>query len=481
MSQDKQDSGVQPAESVTSSDPLHRSEAGQGMSLVGVLVILSALALMPVGEGAFNMAIAAMGVMGLIALVRMPWIVSDHRFRLVVMLFACLWVPMTISLLGAAEPGRAMRTTLAFLRFPIAAAFVIITLRHGAARWWLAVGVFIIAAAWSVDGMIQWLSGRNLLGFPYDGTSVTGLFHPKRVIGLLLAALLPMALEFAWTVMRRRPAVGVICWLLVATMPLVILLGGSRTSWMMLVVGLVSWLVFRYLRSDWRYKSTAAIAVLVALLAATPFVLMLPGIAHRVEQTGKLLEGDYESINEATSGRLPVWRIAVAISRDNWLTGVGPRGYRYLYPEYADDETPWVSPDGQTGAAHPHQTVLEVLAETGVIGLAGFALFWLLLVRAMWYHGNERRRSLPPDGHPEARTSTPWPWAIAVLLVFFPLNTHMAVYGTYWSHFSWWLVLIMVALLSPGHKITSGRSDYDGNLGRDFAAGPPSHLSERDS
>lgn len=436
MSQDKQDSGVRRTKSTAPSIASRSSVLTEILPLGGLLLILAALALMPVGEGAFNIVVAVMGVLGLIALVRTPKLLDDHQFRLVLALVACLWIPMVISLIGAVEPSRATRTILAFLRFPAAAIFVILVLRHSSCRQWLPVGVFAIAVAWSVDGIIQWQFGRNVLGFPYDEANLTGMFHPKRVIGLVLAVLMPVVLETAWNAGRHRRAAGAVCWVLLATMPLVILLSGSRTSWMMLAVGVGCWVLYRYVRSEWRYKPVALVAVIAALMVGTLFVTRLPGMETRVEQTSKLFQGDYDSLYEATSGRLPVWEIAIDISRDYWLTGVGPRGYRFLYPDYAEDDTPWISPDGETGASHPHQTVLEVLTETGIIGLAGFALFWLLLIRTMWRHGN----------------AAAWPWALAVLLAFFPLNTHMAIYSTYWSHISWWLVMIMAGMLSTTVK-----------------------------
>jgi putative inorganic carbon (hco3(-)) transporter len=397
------------------------------------LLILSALALMPLEQAGYNTAIVVLGVAGLIVMIRTPGIFRDSRFQLFLALLACILLPMTVSLIGAAEPERSARTTAALLRFPFAAAFVIATLQHPIARRWLHVGVFIVAGVWTIDGLIQWQLGRNIFGFPYDGANLTGMFHPRRVIGLILAALLPVLLDLAWRMTRRQPALGVAAWLIVAAVPLVILLGGSRTSWMMLTVGILGWGIYRYVCSDWPKKTVVALAAIVMLAVAVPFVAKLPGMESRLEQTQQLFRGDYEAIDEATSGRLPIWEISIAMWRDHWLSGVGPRGFRYLYPDYADEDTPWISPDGATGASHPHQTVLEVLTEAGIIGLAGFALFWVLFVRAALRCGNEDA----------------WPWILAVMLVFFPLNTHMAIYGSYWSHLSWLLVMIMAAMLSP--------------------------------
>ena len=55
------------------------------------------------------------------------------------------------------------------------------------------------------------------------------------------------------------------------------------------------------------------------------------------------------------------------------LTGVGVRGFRYAYPAYAAPKDTFVDTASDTGASHAHQIVLEVLSETGVVGL----VFWI--------------------------------------------------------------------------------------------------------
>jgi hypothetical protein len=74
--------------------------------------------------------------------------------------------------------------------------------------------------------------------------------------------------------------------------------------------------------------------------------------------------------------------------------------------------------------------LLEVLVETGVIGLAGLLLFVLLLYRFV------RRKGLG---------LALFPWLLALLTAAFPFNTHMAFYGSYWSSVFWWLLVLTIA------------------------------------
>jgi len=75
-----------------------------------------------------------------------------------------------------------------------------------------------------------------------------------------------------------------------------------------------------------------------------------------------------------------------------------------------------------------------VMSDTGTIGLIGVVL---ALVFVVIY----RRRTTPSERW-EA-----FPFALAVILILFPLNSHFAIYGTYTSSLIWLLIGLWAAAL----------------------------------
>ena len=113
---------------------------------------------------------------------------------------------------------------------------------------------------------------------------------------------------------------------------------------------------------------------------------------------------------------------------DNWFVGVGPRGYRYAYANYAVEGDFWLDRNG-VGQTHPHLLLLEVAAETGVLGLIGLMGFYAKLGREL-----------------VARCAQAIPiWLLCAAIAWFPLNAHLAFYGSYWSTLIWLLVPIGLA------------------------------------
>ena len=80
-----------------------------------------------------------------------------------------------------------------------------------------------------------------------------------------------------------------------------------------------------------------------------------------------------------------------------------------------------------SGQTHPHLMSLEILVETGIIGLSMylFALFLILKI------------SITSTSSDPAKF-----WLIAAFIAWFPLNTHLAFYGSYWASLVWMLLAL---------------------------------------
>ena len=92
-----------------------------------------------------------------------------------------------------------------------------------------------------------------------------------------------------------------------------------------------------------------------------------------MQRTTLALTAQPAGVDAALSGRSRIWSAALCMVREHPVNGVGARGFRDAFP--ACDPQPGSA--GGLGrrapALHAHQIVLEVLSETGVIGL----LLWL--------------------------------------------------------------------------------------------------------
>ncbi len=381
-------------------------------------------------------------------------LLSAPAWALTSVLFFAYWLPQLISAIDAVDTGRALREALVDLRYLPFLWLVASAVAEPRGRRITLGGLAIIVCVWTLDGLAEVFFGTSPLFFGIDqlkqlisdrpmcsleqlalADRLGGVLGPCNLkLGVVLASLSPFALYAAG---RRFGTTG---WLVVAAaVGIVLLFAGSRASW--LTYGLV--LLF----SGWRLlgwkKLLAVFAVGVAIAIAA--ALLSPQVRDRVERTAMGLSADQDGVDSALSGRTRIWGAALCMAREHPVNGVGARGFREAFPA-CDPHAGRVAAWGDGPAFHAHQIVLEVLSETGVIGL----LLWLSGVALAW----RAWRFASPLAREQAR-----PAMLALAVTVFPLNTHLAFYSTFWGGFT-----LLLSALFAGTLLARATPDTEPGL-----------------
>ncbi len=364
-------------------------------------------------------------------------LLSQSAWALTTVLFVAYWLPEAISAIDAVDRGRALREVAADLRYLPFLWIVASAVASEAGRRRTFGGLAIIVAVWTVDGLLEAATNTSPLFWGMDQIKqlisghgmctaadvaaldrLSGVLGPCNLkLGIVLASLSPFALDAAG---RRFGRTG---WLLAAAlMGLVILLAGARAAW--LTYALVM------LWSGWRllgWKRLLGVFALGAVLLVAAAMLS-PPVAERLERSTAALTGNAEGVDHALSGRTRIWSAALCMVRTHPINGVGARGFRDAFAA-CDPEAGELAAWGTGPALHAHQIVLEVLGETGLVGL----LFWLIGAAMAWRAWRYASRMARERARPAM---------LALAVTVFPFNTHLAVYSTFWGG----VVLLLVAL-----------------------------------
>ena len=347
-------------------------------------------------------------------------VLSHEAWALTTILFAGYWLPQVLSVPLAIDPAHSAieaAKDLRYLPFLWLAAMAVAT---PGGRRVVAIGMGAIVSLWTVDGLVQATTGLSI-GGPALADRLSGIFGADNLkLGIVLASLSPFLLLPA----AKR---GVLVWLLVAgAIGVVILLAGARAAW--LTFGLVL-VASGFVRWGWKRTALGIIVggVLAVLVAATASDFLGP----RIQRSLQALQLHTEGLDFALSGRLVLWQTTLEIIAKHPLTGVGTDNFQQIYKTLAGPDDQFVA-WGRDGAFHAHHVVLEVLSETGIVGL----LLWLaaaaIAIRAWRYADADARR----------RAAAP---ALALAVTVFPLNTHLAFYSTFWGG-----VTLLLAALYAG-------------------------------
>jgi O-antigen ligase len=195
----------------------------------------------------------------------------------------------------------------------------------------------------------------------------------------------------AGEVVRARGArarAGFLAWL--AFLAVMLIMSGSRAAWLgaavggMVFIGLATWAKGGLPFAAWRRwigarPLRAGVGLgLAALLVPAGLWLVIKGISAQAAHY----------THAPFSDRLAIWGAALAGFTESPLTGVGPFRFAYVLMRY-------VSVPPEQPHAHAHNLVLQIMAEDGLIGLAG--LIWLGValsgaLRRAWAGGRVEER-----------------------------------------------------------------------------------------
>lgn len=219
----------------------------------------------------------------------------------------------------------------------------------------------------------------------------------------------------------------------------------SRGAWLGATAGVGTVLVLRSRRALLLSLVAAVLLAAAVLLGALNPALIPAPIAARVADipayfgVGDVINQPITDENFSVIERLAHWLAALRMwERSPWL-GVGPGNYAVVYPQV---RLPlWEEPLG-----HAHNIYLNVLAETGLVGLAAYLLLWAGLFFWLW----RNLRQVPPGS-----------WNAALLLGVIGVGVHLSVHNVFdnlyvqgiYLHIALWLAAATVAArLRPAPK-----------------------------
>ena len=364
-------------------------------------------------------------------------LLSGPAWALTSVLFFAYWLPQLLSSVDAVDHGRAFRESLVDLRYLPFLWLAAAAVADARGRRITFIGLAVIVGVWTIDALLEATFGTSPLFWGIDALKqaisgrpmcdaaevaaadrLGGVLGPCNLkLGVVLASLSPFALYAA---ARRFGSAG---WIVAAVLVgMVIVLAGSRASWITYALVLVL--------SGWRLLGWKKLLAVLATgaIAITGLAVLSPEVGKRVERTMQVLAAHESGVDMALSGRARIWGAALCMAREHPLNGIGARGFREAFPA-CDPSPDKVAAWGEGPAFHAHQLVLEVLSETGALGL----LLWLAGAALAW----RAWRFAEPAARERAR-----PAMLALAVTVFPFNTHLAFYSTFWGG----LTLLLAAL-----------------------------------
>lgn len=318
----------------------------------------------------------------------------DHPWLPAVLVAFGVW--LSLSVIWSADAARAVDAVWQWYAVGLVLVIVATAMAHRRpAR--LVAGAFVVGAVLSVVVGVA-LPG---VGAGEEGRFQGGVGDPNLLaVGLVPAAILALGLATGQRDRRLRWATAAV----VAVLLVGFAASGSRGGLVGAVATAVAALVLLA-----RRRTTVVAASVLTLVAVGGVLVGFPAAWERSDEVG------------AGSGRGDLWTVAWHTAGDHPLTGVGLANYPEVAGDYVRQVGPLRAVDLIAAEPQVHNMYLQMLAETGLVGLL---LFVAVIGGCVWAAWRAARRFTAVGDRAHAALAT------AVVLAMFS----MLVSGIFISH-----------------------------------------------
>lgn len=282
--------------------------------------------------------------------------------------------------------------------------------------------VFIFAL---VDGSYQYIYGENIMG--YAPGAVNRLMLPlddKLILGGFLARLFPLLIGLLIFYFNKNNLYLFFYGIIFIYIDILTFLSGERTA--LALLALSSFLIIILLTT---FKKFRIFCIIISLSVIFIISILNPEIKKRnIDYTiWQLQEKNYVNErleieeNESTSGRVLFFsmnhdlhfRTAFKIFLDYPLIGAGPGQFRNICSNHKYNILNLYTDDSSltSCSTHPHNTYIQLLAETGLIGFGFIILLFFYLVKIFFF------QLINIIGYKKNKTITDYQLCIAVSIV----------------------------------------------------------------
>lgn len=228
-------------------------------------------------------------------------------------------------------------------------------------------------------GIMQYLFGWNVTQAWIDEEMfedikmrIYSTLENPNVLGEYILLVLPVCISLMWT--SKKAVSRIVYAVFSAVLGIALILTFSRGCWLGVMASAAVFITF-----------AAGKLWGLALIVLPIIPMVLPqSIITRFTSIGDMSDS-------STSYRVFIWMGTLLMLKDFWLSGIGPgtEAFTQVYPFYAYNSV--VAP-------HSHNLFLQILTESGILGIAGFLiilfLFFKRLIAGYQYFGKGNKFSV---------------------------------------------------------------------------------------
>lgn len=290
--------------------------------------------------------------------------------------FISFYIYLNLSSLFSSNIIFSLKTSLPYVRFLIFALSTWYILDNNDKKLvkYLTYCYCIVFIILGIDGVYQYINRHNLLGYPLIADRVSSLFGDELILGSFVSRNFPLFLGLFFLHSKNynlSKTTKIIFYIIIIFIPFLVFLSGGRSAFFYILLSTTYILIYLFNKK-------------IFVIYLVSFSLVISGIFLLNERfSARIINTTLSQIinhNEMGEKKLNLFSktheghylSAIKIFKDNMILGAGPKSFRIKcleekYKAYSD-----------LCITHPHNTYVQLLSETGMVGF--FLILFLLIL-----------------------------------------------------------------------------------------------------
>ena len=299
------------------------------------------------------------------------------------LLFMCWYFYLLLTSLLSNNIFLSLESSLFYFRYILFALALWHTLDHSKNNFLknFCLSILFVFLFVQIDAYIQYFFGKNLLGYEFNKFSqarLSGLFGTEWILGSYISRTLPILLSLIVFSFSKSNKFKFFSLAILISSDVLIFLAAERSAFFYLIMTTI--LLIICLKS---FKLLRIFSFIISI-----FIILFITISSDTSKK-RIIDKTYDDLVQ-NNGKIAIFSVqhqviyetAFKIFNDNKIIGIGPKMFRETckitkYKSFSDDDG---TVDGcQT---HPHNTYVQLLTETGIIGVIPVLclFFYLILI-----------------------------------------------------------------------------------------------------
>lgn len=237
--------------------------------------------------------------------------------------------------------------------------------------------IFICFFSLIIDGFYQYFSGENFLGWK-SSTRVSSFFGDEKILGSYLSRLWPIFFGLSLIYINKKSIEFFLFILIFILSETLIFLSGDRAAFFYINLSAIFVILFSKNLLKLRLLTLLCSLFLIVIISIFYPTAKERVIDRSIDQMSLLKKNSEQYIfsKQHTHHYISSYKMF----KDNKILGVGVKNFRH----FCNDQKYEVSK--LSCSTHPHNSYIQILSETGVIGFSFLFIFLIFFLKNIFLH-----------------------------------------------------------------------------------------------